>query len=137
MRATVTVEGRLASLTDRALGRREVAELEGAMGAPLDRAASQLAVAIGLRELWPVPEWAAWVMASGSNPDAVGAGTAAALVESYEALAADGYEPNWAERPAYEACVARAGREGRRAWRRRTARSRPWWRSLSRPRPRS
>lgn len=39
MRATVTVEGRLASLTDRALGRREVAELEGAMGAPLDRTA--------------------------------------------------------------------------------------------------
>lgn len=98
-------------LADRALAGDEAAELEEAMGAPLDRAPTQLAVALGMRGLWPLSDWYSWEAVAGGESGRPYAPTAAALVEAYEAMAADGYEPNWAETQTYEACRARAGEE--------------------------
>lgn len=80
---------------------------EELLGRPIDRTPTQLAVAISWPAAWSMGVCTAWALANDIASVYVNGATIENVTIVYEAMKADGYEPNAAETETYEACVAR------------------------------
>ena len=95
------------ALTAMAAQSDAVKAFEQAIGRPIDAAPSELGMALGWRQAWTVSNWTAWAVVNGDVGVFVTRGTGENLVAAFEAMRADGYEPNAAETETYEAFKAR------------------------------
>ena len=73
----------------------------------LDIPDEEVAVAMGWRAAWNMSGWTAWSLMEGGSSVYLNRETVENVTIIYEAMKADGYEPNAAETETYEACVAR------------------------------
>lgn len=88
-----------------------VESFEELLGRPIDRTPTELAVAMGWRAAWSMSGWTAWSLMEGGSSVYLNRATVENVTIIYEAMKADGYEPNAAETETYEACMARLGSE--------------------------
>ena len=88
-----------------------VESFEELLGRPIDRTPTELAVAMGWRAAWNMSGWTAWSLMEGGSSVYFNRATVENVTIIYEAMKADGYEPNAAETETYEACKARLGSE--------------------------
>ena len=88
-----------------------VESFEELLGRPIDRTPTELAVAMGWRAAWNMSGWTAWSLMEGGSSVYLNRATVENVTIIYEAMKADGYEPNAAETETYEACMARLGSE--------------------------
>lgn len=95
------------ALTALAMDDPTVEAFEELMGRPIDRTPTELAVAIGWRAAWDMNSGTAWSLVSGGCSVYVCRDAIESVTIVYEAMKADGYEPNEAETETYEACMAR------------------------------
>lgn len=95
------------ALTALAMESPAVEAFEELLGRPIDRTPTQLAVAISWPAAWSMGVWTAWALANDIASVYVNGATIENVTIVYEAMKADGYEPNAAETETYEACVAR------------------------------
>lgn len=95
------------ALTALAMENPAVEAFEELLGRPIDRTPNQLAVAIGWQAAWKMSGWTAWALANDGASVYVNGEMIENVTIVYEAMKADGYEPNAAETETYEACVAR------------------------------
>lgn len=95
------------ALTALAMESAAVEAFEELLGRPIDRTPNQLAVAIGWQAAWKMSGWTAWALANDGASVYVNGEMIENVTIVYEAMKADGYEPNAAETETYEACVAR------------------------------
>ena len=77
----------------------------------LDIPDEEVAVAMGWRAAWNMSGWTAWSLMEGGSSVYFNRATVENVTIIYEAMKADGYEPNAAETETYEACMARLGSE--------------------------
>ena len=99
------------ALTAFAMEAEAVESFEELLGRPIDRTPTELAVAMGWRAAWNMSGWTAWGLMEGGSSVYVNRATVENMTIIYEAMKADGYEPNAAETETYEACMARLGSE--------------------------
>ena len=95
------------ALTAFAMKSPAVEAFEELLGRPIDRTPTQLAVAISWPAAWSMGVCTAWALANDIASVYVNGATIENVTIVYEAMKADGYEPNAAETETYEACVAR------------------------------
>ena len=95
------------ALTALAMEDQAVETFEGLLGRPIDRTPTELAVAIGWRAAWNMNGGTAWALISDGGSVYVCRDAIENVTIIYEAMKADGYEPNAAETETYEACMAR------------------------------
>ena len=95
------------ALTALAMEDQAVEAFEEMLGRPIDRTPTELAVAMGWRAAWNMNGWTAWALISDGGSVYVCRDAIENVTIVYEAMKADGYEPNAAETETYEACVAR------------------------------
>ena len=99
------------ALTSFAMEAEAVESFEELLGRPIDRTPTELAVAMGWRAAWNMSGWTAWSLMEGGSSVCFNRATVENVTIIYEAMKADGYEPNAAETETYEACMARLGSE--------------------------
>ena len=99
------------ALTAFAMEAEAVESFEELLGRPIDRTPTELAVAMGWRAAWNMSVWTAWSLMEGGGSVYFNRATVENVTIIYEAMKADGYEPNAAETETYEACMARLGSE--------------------------
>lgn len=99
------------ALTAFAMESEAVESFEELLGRPIDRTPTELAVAMGWRAAWNMSGWTAWSLMEGGSSVYFNRATVENVTIIYEAMKADGYEPNAAETETYEACMARLGSE--------------------------
>ena len=99
------------ALTAFAMEAEAVESFEELLGRPIDRTPTELAVAMGWRAAWNMSGWTAWSLMEGGSSVYFNRATVENVTIIYEAMKADGYEPNAAETETYEACMARLGSE--------------------------
>ena len=99
------------ALTAFAMEAKAVESFEELLGRPIDRTPTELAVAMGWRAAWNMSGWTAWGLMEGGSSVYLNRATVENMTIIYEAMKADGYEPNAAETETYEACMARLGSE--------------------------
>lgn len=99
------------ALTAFAMEAEAVESFEELLGRPIDRTPTELAVAMGWRAAWNMSGWTAWSLMEGGSSVYFNRTTVENVTIIYEAMKADGYEPNAAETETYEACMARLGSE--------------------------
>ena len=99
------------ALTAFAMEAEAVESFEELLGRPIDRTPTELAVAMGWRAAWNMSGWTAWSLMEGGSSVYFDRATVENVTIIYEAMKADGYEPNAAETETYEACMARLGSE--------------------------
>ena len=99
------------ALTAFAMEAEAVESFEELLGRPIDRTPTELAVAMGWRAAWNMSGWTAWGLVEGGSSVYFNRATVENVTIIYEAMKADGYEPNAAETETYEACMARLGSE--------------------------
>lgn len=99
------------ALTAFAMEAGAVESFEELLGRPIDRTPTELAVAMGWRAAWNMSDWTAWSLMEGGSSVYFNRATVENVTIIYEAMKADGYEPNAAETETYEACMARLGSE--------------------------
>lgn len=92
----------LTEIASRGWEAKRFAEL---VGRPLDLTPSELSVAAGWAESWRLTAYGAWGAVNG-DLDWLDEEDASSVVEVYEAMEADGWEPTDAERRTYGACKA-------------------------------
>lgn len=95
------------ALTALAMEDQAVEAFEEMLGRPIDRTPTELAVAMGWRAAWNMNGGTAWALVSDGGSVYVCRDAIENVTIVYEAMKADGYEPNAAETETYEACVAR------------------------------
>lgn len=103
----VAVKRTARALTAMAAQADAVKAFEQAIGREIDAAPSELGMALGWAQAWAVNSWTAWAVVGGDETVFLGRGSAENLVAAFEAMRADGYEPNAAEEETYEAFKAR------------------------------
>ena len=99
------------ALTAFAMESEAVESFEELLGRSIDRTPTELAVAMGWRAAWNMSGWTAWSLMEGGSSVYLNRATVENVTIIYEAMKADGYEPNAAETETYEACMARLGSE--------------------------
>lgn len=95
------------ALTALAMEDQAVEAFEEMLGRPIDRTPTELAAAIGWRAAWNMNSWTAWALANDGTSMHLSREVIENVTIAYEAMKADGYEPNEAETETYEACKAR------------------------------
>lgn len=95
------------ALTALAMEDQAVEAFEEMLGRPIDRTPTELAAAIGWRAAWDMNSWTAWALANDGTSMHLSREVIENVTIAYEAMKADGYEPNEAETRTYEACKAR------------------------------
>ena len=95
------------ALTALAMEDQAVEAFEEMLGRTIDRTPTELAAAIGWRAAWNMNSWTAWALANDGTSMHLSREVIENVTIAYEAMKADGYEPNEAETETYEACKAR------------------------------
>lgn len=102
-----TMQRTALALTSLAMKDQAVEAFEEMLGRPIDRTPTELAAAMGWRAAWNMNGGTAWALISDGGSVYVCRDAIENVTIVYEAMKADGYEPNEAETETYEACKAR------------------------------